>query len=179
PFSKFGVTQNFSAGLSINTRLYGIFQFGKKNKNAALKAIRHMVTPSIGFSWQPEMGTKANGYRQLSYVDINGIQHSTVYNIYEGQPNSFPGRGQSASMSFSIGNNIEAKVRDKKDTTGTGTKKIKLIDQLSIGGSYNFLADSMNLSIININMSTTIFGKMGLSANASLDPYAVDSEVIG
>ena len=78
-------------------------------------------------------------------------------------------------MSFSIGNNIEAKVRDKKDTTGTGTKKIKLIDQLSIGGSYNFLADSMNLSIININMSTTIFGKMGLSANASLDPYAVDS----
>ena len=175
PFSKFGVTQNFSAGLSINTRLYGIFQFGKKNKNAALKAIRHMVTPSIGFSWQPEMGTKANGYRQLNYVDINGIQHSTVYNIYEGQPNSFPGRGQSASMSFSIGNNIEAKVRDKKDTTGTGTKKIKLIDQLSIGGSYNFLADSMNLSIININMSTTIFGKMGLSANASLDPYAVDS----
>lgn len=171
PFSTFGITQNFSAGLSLNTRIYGMFNFGKKRR---IEAIRHMITPSLSFSGQPEMGTAANGYTSMSYVDVNGIQHVVDYNKYEGQIYSPPGRGKSASMSFSIGNNIEAKIRDKKDTTGTGVKKIKLIDQLSIGGSYNFLADSMNLSNISINMNTTIFGKMGLSANATLDPYAIN-----
>lgn len=172
PFSTFGVTQTFSAGLSLSTRLYGKFVFGKDRK---VEAIRHMVTPSISFGVQPEMGTSANGYSQLSYVDINGIQHSVTYNKYEGQINSPPGRGKSASMSFSLGNNLEAKIRDRNDTTGTGTKKVKIIDQLAFGGSYNFLADSLNLSNISMNMNTTIFGKLGLNVNATFDPYAIDS----
>ncbi len=171
PFSTFGITQNFSFGVSLDTRLYGMFNFGKGRK---IEAIRHMVTPSLSFSAQPEMGTAANGYRSMSYVDANGIQHVVDYNRYEGQIYSAPRKGKSASMNFSIGNNFEAKLRDKKDTTGTGVKKVKLIDQLSIGGSYNFLADSMNLSNISVNLSTTIFGKMGISANATLDPYAVN-----
>ncbi len=171
PFSTFGITQNFSAGLSFSTRLYGMFNFGKKRR---IEAIRHMVTPSLSFSAQPEMGTAMNGYTSMSYVDVNGVQHVVDYNKYEGQMYSPAGRGKSASMSFSLGNNIEAKVRDKNDTTGTGVKKIKLIDQLSLGGSYNFLADSMNLSNINVNLSTTVFGKMGISANATLDPYAIN-----
>ncbi len=171
PFSTFGITQNFSAGLSLSTRLYGMFNFGKKRR---IEAIRHMVTPSLSFSVQPEMGTSMNGYRTMSYVDVNGVQHVVDYNKYEGQVFSPAGRGKSASMSFSLGNNVEAKVRDKNDTTGTGVKKVKIIDQLSIGGSYNFLADSMNLSNISVNMSTSVFGKMGISANASLDPYAIN-----
>ncbi len=171
PFSTLGISQNFSAGLSLSTRLYGKFMFGKNKK---VEAIRHMVTPSLTLSAQPEMGTAANGYTQMNYVDENGIQHVVTYNKYEGQTNSPPGRGKSAAMSFSIGNNIEAKVRDKNDTTGTGTKKIKLIDQLAIGGSYNFLADSLNLSNISVNLNTTIFGKLGLNVNATFDPYAVN-----
>ncbi len=171
PFSTFGITQNFSFGVSLDTRLYGMFSFGKGKR---IEAIRHMVTPSLSFSAQPEMGTAANGYRSMSYVDANGIQHVVDYNRFEGQMYAAPGRGKSASMNFSLGNNFEAKLRDKKDTTGTGVKKVKLIDQLSIGGSYNFLADSMNLSNISVNLSTTIFGKMGISANATLDPYAVN-----
>lgn len=171
PLSTFGITQNFSAGLSLSTRLYGKFVFGKDKK---VEAIRHMVTPSISFSAQPEMGTAANGYTQMSYVDANGIQHVVSYNKYEGQINSPPGRGKSAAMSFSLGNNVEAKIRDPKDTTGTGTKKVKIIDQLAIGGSYNFLADSLNLSNISVNMNTTIFGKLGLNVNANFDPYAIN-----
>lgn len=171
PLSTFGISQNFSAGLSLSTRLYGKFVFGKDKK---VEAIRHMVTPSVSFSVQPEMGTAANGYTQMSYVDANGIQHVVSYNKYEGQINSPPGRGKSAAMSFSLGNNVEAKIRDPKDTTGTGTKKVKIIDQLAIGGSYNFLADSLNLSNISVNMNTTIFGKLGLNVNANFDPYAID-----
>ncbi len=171
PFSTFGVTQNYSAGMSLSTRLYGMYNFGKKRR---LEAIRHMVTPSISLGYQPDLGTASNGYTSLTYVDASGVQQLLTYNKYESQVYSPPSSGQSASMGFSLNNNFEAKVRDLKDTTGTGTKKIKLIDQLNFSGSYNFLADSLNLSNISASMSTTIFGKMGLSASANLDPYAVN-----
>jgi len=172
-FSHFGVTQDFSASVSLSTRLFGKFDFGNKG---ALNMIRHMMTPSISFSYRPELGTPANGYRTLSYVDANGIQQSLDYNRYAGLLYSPPSRGKSAGLNFSLGNNLEAKVRDKLDTTGTGLKKIKLIDNFSIGGSYNFLADSLKLSNIMMNMNTTIFGSLGFSANANFNPYAVDGK---
>lgn len=172
-FSHFGITQDFSASVSMSTRLYGKFNF---SKNSSISAIRHMMTPSLSFSYRPELGTPANGYRTLSYVDVNGIQQSLDYNRYDGLLYSPPSRGKSAGLSFSLGNNLEAKVRDKEDTTGTGLKKIKLIDNLSIGGSYNFLADSLKLSNIMVNMNTTIFGSLGFSANANFNPYAVNEK---
>jgi len=170
-FSHFGVTQDFSASLSMSTRVYGTFNFGKNRK---LQAVRHMMTPTISFGYRPELGTPGNGYRTLDYIDENGIQHLLDYNRYDGLIYSPPGKGRNASLNFSLGNNLEAKLRDLDDTTGTGTKKIKLIDNLAIGGSYNFLADSLKLSNISVNMNTTIFGSLGFSANASLNPYAVD-----
>lgn len=170
-FGTFGTTHNYSGSLSMNTRLYGLFNFGKHRK---IQAIRHIISPSVSFSFSPEKGTYFNGWRTLNYVDASGEQHSVDYNIYAGQIYSAPGKGKTASMNLSIGNNVEAKVRDLRDTTGKGTKKIKLIDQLNISTGYNFLADSLNMSNIGITMSTSVFGKVGISANANFDPYAVN-----
>ena len=77
-------------------------------------------------------------------------------------------------MSLSIGNNLEAKVRDLRDTTGAGVKKVKLIDQLNLSTGYNFLADSLKMNNIGITMSTSVFEKVGISANVNFDPYAID-----
>lgn len=170
-FSHFGVTQDFSASLSANTTIYGMFNFSPRSK---IRAIRHMVKPSFSISYRPEQGTPSNGYRVLNYIDANGVQHQTEYNIYDGMLFGYPSKGRSVSMSFSIGNNLEAKIVSDKDTTDGGLKKIKLIDNLSLGGSYNFLADSMKLSNISVSMSTTIFGSLAFNANANLDPYAID-----
>ncbi len=170
-FSHFGITQDFSASLSANTTIYGMFNFSPRSK---IRAIRHMVKPSFSISYRPEQGTPSNGYRVLNYIDANGVQHQTEYNIYDGMLFGYPSKGRSASMSFSIGNNLEAKIVSDKDTTDEGLKKIKLIDNLSLGGSYNFLADSMKLSNISVSMSTTIFGSLAFNANANLDPYAID-----
>ena len=157
-------------GASMSTRIYGTFNFGKHHR---IQAIRHVISPSIGFSWSPEKGTYANGYRTLNYVDAQGEEKTYEYNIYSGQLYSVPSRGQSGTVSLSIGNNLEAKVRDFADTTGTGTKKVKLIDQLTINTSYNFLADSLRMSPISISMSTSLFNKINISASASFDPYAI------
>ena len=173
PFSTFGVTQTYSFNLGLSTRLYGLFNFGTNSK---IQAVRHVITPSVSFNYLPELGTRANGYREFSYFDVNGVFHSTVFNKYSGQVFSPPGSGRSASMSFSIGNTLEAKVKSQQDTTGKGVKKVKVIDQLNIGGSYNFLADSMKLSNISVSMSTNILGKMHINANMQLDPYAIDAQ---
>ena len=169
-FSTLGATHNYSGSISMSTRLYGMFNFGKHRK---LQAIRHVVSPSVSASFSPEKGTHFNGWRTLTYTDANGNVKTQDYNIYAGQVNSYPGKGKTASLNLSIGNNFEAKVRDLSDTTGTGSKKIKLIDQLNFNTGYNFLADSLKMSNVGVTMSTSIFEKLGISANANFDPYAI------
>ena len=169
-FGTFGATHNYSGSISMSTRLYGIFNFGKHRK---IQAIRHIVSPSISASFSPDKAKYFNGYRTLTYTDRNGQVKTQEYNIYAGQLNSVPGKGSSATMNVSLGNNFEAKVRDLRDTTGTGTKKIKLIDNLNFSTGYNFLADSLGMNNIGITMSTSVFGKVGLSANANFDPYGI------
>ena len=170
-FSHFGASHTYSGSISMSTRVYGLFQFGRHRK---LQAIRHVVSPSISASFSPEKGTYFNGYRTLTYTDRDGVVKTQQYNIYQGVgTGSPPGTGKTASLSFSLGNNFEAKMRDLKDTTGVGTKKVKLIDQLNFTSGYNFLAKEFNMSNVGVTMSTSIFGKLGISANANLDPYAI------
>ena len=176
-FNTFGVTQTYSGSISMSTRIYGMFNFGKHHK---IQAIRHVITPSISMSYSPEKGKAFNGYRTLDgYYDKRGNWHDeSLYNIYDvpGNHNSVhaPTRGRTGSMNFSLGNNIEAKVRDLRDTTGTGSKKVKIIDQLSFSGGYNFLLDSLKMSTIGVTASTNLFNRINLSGNMTFDPYAVD-----
>ena len=173
----FGATHTYSGSMNLSTRLYGMFNFGK---HRAIQAIRHVVTPSMSISFSPEKGLAFNGWRTLDpYYDKRGSFHDvTYYNIYSlsGNHNSVspPGRGKTGSMSFSLGNNLEAKVRDLRDTTGTGSKKVKLLDQLNFNGSYNFLADSLKMSNIGVSISTNLFGKLNVSGNLNFDPYAIN-----
>ena len=177
-FGTFGITQTYSGGISMNTRIYGMFQFGKRSK---LQAIRHMITPSLSFSFSPDLATKANGYTTYTYTDKDGVERSVDYNKYAGQLYSPPGSGRTAALSFGFANNLEAKVLKNTNPMAPEPEKpkdkyekIKLIDQFNLTGSYNFLADSMRLSNINLTASTTVFGKLGINGNMSLDPYAID-----
>ena len=178
-FNAFGATHTYSGSMSLSTRLYGMFNFGKHRK---VQAIRHVVSPSMSLSVSPEKGTAFNGWRTLdAYYDKRGTYHAeSMYNIYSisGNHNSVspPGRGKSATMSLSVGNNLEAKVRDLKDTTGTGTKKVKLLDQLSFNTSYNFMADSLNMQNIGVSASTNLLNKINISGNLNFDPYAIDEK---
>ena len=170
-FGTFGATHNYSGSISMSTRLYGMFNFGKHHK---IQAIRHVVTPSVSASFSPEKGTYFNGWRTLSYIDKNGKVQSQDYNIYAGNIGSYPSKGKTASLNLSLGNNFEAKVRDIRDTTGTGSKKVKLIDNLNFTTGYNFLAEQFKMSNVGMTMNTSIFGKLGISGNMNFDPYAME-----
>ena len=173
PLSHFGATHTYSGAVSMSTRIYGMYNFGKYNK---VQAVRHVISPSISMSFSPEKGKAFNGWRSFEYVDTLGNKKTYDYNIYQGQINSYPGKGRSATMSLNIGNNLEAKVRDAKDTTGTGSKKVKILDQFNIHTGYNFLADSLRMSNVGISMSTSVFGKLGINGNLNFDPYAINEQ---
>ena len=175
PFSTLGATHNYSGSVSMSTRIYGMYNFGRYHK---LQAVRHVISPSVSMSFSPEKGKAFNGWRTLEYVDTLGNKKSYDYNIYQGQMNSYPGKGKSATMSLSFGNNLEAKIRDPKDTTGTGSKKVKLLDQLNFNTGYNFLADSLKMSNVGVSMSLSVFGKLGINGNMNFDPYAVNEQGI-
>lgn len=162
---------NYSFSLSAQTNIYGNFMM--KNPNSRIKQIRHKMSPSVSFSYTPDFGDPKYGFWD-SYTDIDGKIH--YYDRFDYGVFGSAGRGESAAINFSLTNNLEAKVAAKNDTIGSEEKfeKIKIIDNLGISGSYNFIADSLNLSNIRINGRTTIKG-VNLNFGGTINPYATDT----
>ncbi len=163
---------NYTASVSTSTTLYGMYDFTKKRKDRKIQAIRHVLTPSIGFSFAPDFSDPRYGYYRTRQTDSTG--RTTTYSPYAGNAFGVPSSGKSMSLNFSLSQNLEMKVLSKRDTSGM--KKIKLIDELRLNGSYNFLADSMKLSNISLSLRTTLFNNFGLNLSATLDPYRVTPE---
>ncbi len=161
-----------SIGASFNPQIYGMFTF--KNPNSRIQAIRHVIRPSVSFSYVPSVnGLSTDMYRTVQ-SDTSG--RTTEYSIFEGNIFGTPSLSKrSGSVSFSLTNILEAKVFDKNDTTGK-PKKVKLIDNFGITTSYNIFADSMRWSPVSMVMRTTLFTNLNISANSSFSLYGIDSK---
>lgn len=160
---------DYSFSTSLTTKLYGMYTF--KGKDPAVKAIRHVITPSVSFSYSPDFGNEKYGYYKP--VQSNAQGDITYYSPFANEIYGVPSRGESGSISFSLGNTLEMKVRSYADTTGT--KIVKLLESFSISSSYNLLADSMNLSNFSVSARTTLFKTLGINVSATFDPYQVDA----
>jgi hypothetical protein len=156
------IDQQASFGLGFNTALFGVYHFkGKK-----ITAIRHVIRPSIGFSYKPDL-SKQHFYN--TQVDATG--YVARFSEFEGALYSGYGEGKTGGLSFQLDNNLEMKLRTKKDTA---ERKIRLIDGFGFTTAYNFLADSMKLSPFQFYFRTNLFEKINLNASASMSPYKVD-----
>ena len=156
---------SFSTGLS--TKIYGRYP-----KMGKIEAIRHVVTPSINFNYRPDFSDSRYGFYR-DYINQNGAL--SQYSIFEGAVYGGPSAGKSMGIGFSVDNNIEAKIRSDKDTTGNGIKKIPILQGLTFSGNYNFAADSLKLSTISFSGRTSIFNeKINLNFNGTFDPYELD-----
>jgi len=155
----------YSSGASISTRLYGTIYF----KGEKIQAIRHVLTPSIGLGFQPDFSEEKFDFYQEVQTDQSGTTRK--FSRYNGFIFGSPPTGKSTSLGFSLTNNLEMKVKSKKDTTGK-SKKIKLIDNFSISSGYNFAADSFQLSNINLGLRTKVFSKrLSINLTSTIDPY--------
>lgn len=172
--SGFKALRTFSTSASLSTMLYGLFNFGDKG---SLRAIRHVISPSLSYTFSPDFSTEFWGYYYAVQTGdrLAELQYYSYFDSGVGI-SSPPGfGGQQQSISFSLSNNFEAKVADKSDSTGTKTKKIKLLNNLSTSVSYNFAASQFKLSDIPVSGSTSFFqGRINLNFRFNFSPYKVD-----
>jgi lipopolysaccharide assembly outer membrane protein LptD (OstA) len=160
---------DYSASLSAQTKLYGMYIpwkiFGDK-----VQAIRHVFSPSVSLNYRPDFSDpKFNFYETYTYKNEYGEDVEYTYSPYSKMMFGTAPKGQSGSIGFDFKNNLEMKIRDDKDSTGT--RKISLIDDLGINFNYNMMADSMKWSMINSNIRLKLSKSYTLSLNATWDPY--------
>ena len=174
-FSRAG---QFNFRTDLTTRFYGTYRF----KGKTLQGIRHTVNPTVTYTYKPNFAQPtaySNSYQYSSQVlDVQG--NPTQYSRYNGFIYGGPSSGVQNSIGISITNNLEAKVRNRKDTTGTApTKKINLLESVNVGGTYNFAADSLQMSNIVLSARTRLFNIFDISFNSSFDPYQykIDSTI--
>ena len=197
--SGFYNVYNFNASVSLSTKLYGFYIPFRKWFGDKVDRFRHVMTPSISFNYNPDfsdpMWAKRYGGFYGTYdrmlttrdaagnlvpkLDENGLPifEAVSYSRFR----EAPGRGSAASLSFSLGNNIEMKMRNDKDTTGKEPYKVySIIDNLSINGGYNFIADSMNWQNFGVNLRIKI-PKVNYTINLSgqFDPYMYTTTASG
>ena len=169
----FFATRDLRFNLSTNTLLYGFYQFLGKRK----ATIRHTIIPSFGYSYKPDFSEpKWNTY---STVQSDTAGTSETYNRFQNGPLGSPGAGESQSLNFGLQNRLELKFLKKGDLDTLAPKdryrKINLLDNIGFSGSYNFAADSLNLSPISMQARTSILNnKVNLQLSGSLDPYDVN-----
>lgn len=163
-------TYNFST--SIGTTIYGMFNLQKKGKDTKIKAIRHIMRPSISYNINPSFDEY---YDTFDYITANGDITRAEYSRFEESLYGAPNKNFSSSLGLSLGNNIEAKVRDR-DSTKTEPKKIILLNNLNFSTSYNFAGDSLQWSPVRVSGGTQLFNnKMSVNFGMTLDPYALDN----
>ncbi|MFD0701212.1 putative LPS assembly protein LptD [Myroides pelagicus] len=158
-------TYNFNT--NIGTTIYGTFNF---NPKAKIQAIRHVMRPSVGYSYTPSF----EQYYDTYAIDATG-QTVQDYTRFQGGIFGAPGRMNSNMMNFNLSNTFEAKVRDDESKDGK-PKKVMLLNSLNFSTSYNMSADSLRWAPMRVSTGTAIFkDKMQINLNATLDPYALDN----
>jgi len=165
----FATERDYGFSSSVGTTIYGMKQF----KKGYVRAIRHVMRPSVSFNYTPDFGTSQLGYWRDVQTDAKGT--ISKYSIFEGSIYGGSPSQKSGAIGFSLGNNLEMKVRSDKDTV-TGTQKVMLIDNFQISTSYDLAKDSLRWSNINLSAHTTLFKKIQVSYASSYSPYGLYSQ---
>jgi lipopolysaccharide assembly outer membrane protein LptD (OstA) len=163
------INPTISAGFS--PQIFGYYEF-RNSASRRLQQVRHVMKPSIGFSYVPYIkGLSTEMYRDVQVDTLGNIRS---YSIFENSLFGTPSLSQrSGGISLSLVNILEAKVFEKDDTTGKA-RKVRLVENLGLSTSYNIFADSIKWSRVNMSFRTMLFEQIGISANATFDPYALN-----
>ncbi len=164
--NAFKRTYDYSYSLSMNTQIYGIFNF--TNPKSKVKAIRHLIKPSISFSYHPDFTGENMGWMRSYQNDTAKV----YYSIFSRSLYPYTPSGKTGAISFNLSNNIEMKVLNTNDTTSKEKyKKVPILDNLNFSANYNMMADSFKLSMISFSGRTKIHGT-DINFSGIIDPYA-------
>jgi LptD protein len=160
---------SYTLSTSLSTKIYSTIFF----KKGDLEAIRHVMTPTLTFSYNPDFSAPGYGFYKTAvsnatipypYTDLN-------YSIFE---DGFPSAGRTAGVGLNIDNTIEIKMKPKTTDTSGKERKIPILQGLSFSTFYNIAQDSLRLSPITFSGHTAILNqKVNVSFSGSFNPYEV------
>jgi len=174
----FGFNRNFdfNGSVTAQTRIIGFYVPSRRIFGDRVDRIRHVMTPSVGFSYSPDFSDPFWGFWD-SYIvpDPMGPYpgwHEVRYSRFDNTRFRGPAAGAQGNINFSLANNIEMRVRNRQDENSEQStfRIVSLIDNFSVSGSYNIMADSMNLSNINANLRLRL-GNRTLNLSGAFNPY--------
>lgn len=155
----------FNTGVSLNTRLIGIFN----TRLLGVKGFRHTITPSVTYLYQPDFSQpKWNGWG--SYTGLNGQE--VKYSFYEREIFGGAPSGEQQAINLSVGNVFEMKVADTDSTDS----KFQLLN-LGAGINYNFAADSLRFSELFLNYRTQVGNLLSIGGSASFNLYKFEQGI--
>jgi len=167
---------DMSFSLSLASAIFGTFQGFSKSSN--LMGIRHVIRPTLSISYKPDLSGPYYYNLTTPYDTAAGmpkLTHSQRVSYFDGSTYGAFGEGRFGGISFGLDNHIEIKVRNKSDTSSSGSKKVTIIDGFGFTGSYNYLADSFKLSPISFYFRSTLFNSINITGGTTLDPYQTDT----
>ena len=171
---------DWNLALSASTKLYGFFVPNKKIFGDKVMAIRHVITPSVGFSYAPDFGSARYGYYgTYQKTDAHGNVSLVEYSPYEGALYGVPGKGKSGNISWDISNNLEMKIKSDHDKDSLGYKKISLIDELGLTMSYNSAATTHKWSDLSMRIRLKWWKNYTFNMNAVFGTYAYELDANG
>ena len=148
-------TSNLS--LSITTKIYGVLPFKVGN----LSSIRHVITPSIGFSYSPNYLNNSKYFQEFN---------EEYYDYFSGSVIGSTPRSSSKKINFSLGNVFQAKYSD-----GDKEEKINLFSwRLNTG--YNLNNEEFKLSNLNSSIRSNLKNGTNIDLNLTHDFYEFDSK---
>jgi hypothetical protein len=166
---------NYNFSISANTKLYGFYKPSPKVFGEKIEMVRHVLTPSVSFSYAPDFGSNRYGYyKTYTKTDEDGNVSIVEYSPYAGSLFGTPSKGKTGSVSFDLSNNIEMKIKTDNDST----KKVSIIDEIGASISYNMAAKTQPWS----NLSTRLrlkWGKTTFNINAVFNTYAYEFDKNG
>lgn len=169
--NRFQHAYDISLGnVGLNTKLFGTYKF---SDDAYIQGLRHTITPSVNVTYRPDFFIDAQNINQTAFDTVS--QRTIGYSKFS-TATYRPNANKAASINFSVDQNLQSKVRDNADSTGFGAKKVNIINAFRVGGSYNFLSDSLNWSDLSFSLNTAPAFLKALNISGNVSPYAIDEE---
>jgi lipopolysaccharide export system protein LptA len=164
--NRFATRTTGSFSLNSSTQIYGLIPIPL----GPVKSIRHVMSPTIGYSWTPDFSENFLG-KDLRYFRkrFTGDEEK-ILDRFSGTIAGNTPKSEQKSMTFGINNIFQAKILKSKEE-----KKVDLLNW-RINSGYNFAADSLKFSNIRSSVRSKILGKLNVDLGMTHDLYNFDVE---
>ena len=156
-----------SFSLNMNTQVYGLFPIKLGN----IQAIRHVVSPSIGYSYRPDFSKEVFGSNPEYYQSIKQDNGEVVYfDRFAGTLAGGTPRGENQSVNFSLNNIFQAKMIN-------GDRELKQdLFSWRLSTNKNFVSEQFQWGNLNSSLRANIQQKLNLDFSMTHDWYDFDQE---